>query len=725
MFVNDLEVDNLGNVFVGGEFAGGSITAPPLDVIGQSDAFVMKLDSGMATTWARSYGGTFPGGVVSVMSTTRDPSGNAYAAGLAFGVKAVVAGLVTQPLITSTGFEAFLVKFDVTGQPVWARTFGSATGLSGASGVAADGAGNIYVTGSFLLGDMASPMLSATGFQDAFLLKLDPSGAVLWARGYGGMNAVAVGRAVAVDPDGNALLVGDFGLGNMTAPMLTLAGDTDGFVIKVSDAGTTLWGKGFGGPGATMSPLGIAADATGNPLFVGSYDTAALAVPPLAQIGDTDGFAIKLDFLDGDVLWARNYGGSGTSTYISGVATGAGNVYVSGDYFNGDLTTPALTQIGFENAMTLRLDPMTGGTVWARSFGGAVGSVQSGGIAADNAGRSYLVGFMAGDLTTPPLTPIGIIDAVMIELDASGTLKFAKNFGGPGSSVNGRSINVDNGGNYHIGGYFADVSMTVPPLPFVGEPGPNLNSFVLRQVAGTVPDAPTIGTATRGSGQISVAFTPPANDGGNTITTYTATCGFQSASGPGSPIVVMGLSNGTPYTCTVTATNGVGTSPPSAQSNTVTPASAPDAPTIGVAVRGNSQIAVAAPPAPNNAGFPVLFYTAKCGGQSTDGINIPIVVSGLVNGVPYTCTVTATNSIGTSAPSAPSNSVTPANFPSAPVIGAVTAGNTQITVNFSPPSATAAWSLATRRPAAARAQAVQRRRSPSPGWSTGLRTRAP
>src|SRR5436190_15435880 len=50
-----------------------------------------------------------------------------------------------------------------------------------------------------------------------------------------------------------------------------------------------------------------------------------------------------------------------------------------------------------------------------------------------------------------------------------------------------------------------------------------------------------------------------------------ATCGSQSVSGAASPITVTGLSNGTSYTCTVTASNAVGISAPSAASNSVTP----------------------------------------------------------------------------------------------------------------------------------------------------------
>jgi hypothetical protein len=92
----------------------------------------------------------------------------------------------------------------------------------------------------------------------------------------------------------------------------------------------------------------------------------------------------------------------------------------------------------------------------------------------------------------------------------------------------------------------------------------------------TIPDAPTIGTATLGNAQATVPFTAPSSDGGSAITSYTATSspgaitGTISQSGSGS-IIVTGLTNSTAYTFTVTATNVIGTSLASGASNTVTP----------------------------------------------------------------------------------------------------------------------------------------------------------
>lgn len=79
----------------------------------------------------------------------------------------------------------------------------------------------------------------------------------------------------------------------------------------------------------------------------------------------------------------------------------------------------------------------------------------------------------------------------------------------------------------------------------------------------TAPGAPTIGAATAGNASASIAFTAPASNGGSAITGYTATCtatgSTQSAAGTASPITVSGLTNGTAYNCSVTATNSVGT----------------------------------------------------------------------------------------------------------------------------------------------------------------------
>ncbi len=100
-----------------------------------------------------------------------------------------------------------------------------------------------------------------------------------------------------------------------------------------------------------------------------------------------------------------------------------------------------------------------------------------------------------------------------------------------------------------------------------------VDAVTLQQMAmaAVVPSAPTAAAATAGSGQVTVSFTAPENLGGLDITGYTVTCGSQSMSGTTAPIVVAGLTNGAPVSCTVVATNSVGNSLPSAASSSVTP----------------------------------------------------------------------------------------------------------------------------------------------------------
>jgi hypothetical protein len=174
--------------------------------------------------------------------------------------------------------------------------------------------------------------------------------------------------------------------------------------------------------------------------------------------------------------------------------------------------------------------------------------------------------------------------------------------------------------------------------------------------------APTNVTATAGNGQATVSFTPPGSTGGSAITGYTVTSnpGGITASGTGSPITVTGLTNGTAYTFTVTATNAAGTGPPSGPSNPVTPATVPNAPTNVSATAGNGQATVSFK-LPSNGGSQITRYTATSnpGGITASGAGSPITVTGLTNGTTYTFTVTATNAIGTGNASAPSNRVTP------------------------------------------------------------------
>ena len=190
-----------------------------------------------------------------------------------------------------------------------------------------------------------------------------------------------------------------------------------------------------------------------------------------------------------------------------------------------------------------------------------------------------------------------------------------------------------------------------------------------------LPGAPTGVTATAtGDQEITVAFTPPASDGGSPFTSYTVTSATSlpiTATGTASPIKVKStaLIPKATYTFTVHATTAVGSGPESAPSNPVVAVSVPNAPSAVSAAPGNSQASVYWSPPSNDWGAPITSYTITTspGGRT---LTVPpppvrpdgfyrVDVTGLTNGTTYTFTVAATNLAGTGPASAPTNPVTP------------------------------------------------------------------
>ena len=202
-------------------------------------------------------------------------------------------------------------------------------------------------------------------------------------------------------------------------------------------------------------------------------------------------------------------------------------------------------------------------------------------------------------------------------------------------------------------------------------------------IAGVMPGAPVIGTATAGSAQASVSFTPPTFIGGTPITSYTATSNPGGLIGTcaASPCVVTGLVNGTAYTFTVTATNASGTGAASASSNSVTP-------------RATQTITFNNPGTQNFGASPTLTATASSGlpvsfVSNTTGVCTITSGGALTTVTPGTCTITASqagNGAYTAAPTVSLSFAIAGTTPGAPVIGIATAGDGMATVVFTAPS---------------------------------------
>ncbi len=213
-------------------------------------------------------------------------------------------------------------------------------------------------------------------------------------------------------------------------------------------------------------------------------------------------------------------------------------------------------------------------------------------------------------------------------------------------------------------------------------PGAGYTSGVVHTVQ-QVPGAPTVGTATAGNQQASVAFTAPASNGGATITGYTVTSnpGSITATGSASPVTVSGLANGTAYTFYVTATNSVGAGVASAASNSVTPKGTQ---TITFSNPGTRNFDTSPTLTASSSSTLAVTFTSSTAGICT--ISSGGVLTFISTG---TCTIDADQTgdgVYLAAPTVSQSFSVSAVVPTAPVIGSATAGDEQATISFTAPA---------------------------------------
>uniref|UniRef100_A0A6C0D3S7 Fibronectin type-III domain-containing protein n=1 Tax=viral metagenome TaxID=1070528 RepID=A0A6C0D3S7_9ZZZZ len=175
-------------------------------------------------------------------------------------------------------------------------------------------------------------------------------------------------------------------------------------------------------------------------------------------------------------------------------------------------------------------------------------------------------------------------------------------------------------------------------------------------VTTSAPSAPTSISATLLTvNSASISFTAPSN---TNVTSYTVTSnpGSIVKTGSSSPIIVTGLTSGTAYTFTVTATNQIGTSSPSTVSNSIT-TSVPSAPTITSVTALTASTASISFSAPSGTvtSYDIISNPATTTQNTT---STSYTFTGLALGTTYTFSVTAKNDAGSSSASTASNSIT-------------------------------------------------------------------
>ncbi|HQW86459.1 MAG TPA: T9SS type A sorting domain-containing protein [Flavobacteriales bacterium] len=425
-------------------------------------------------------------GVDRTVDIATDPAGHVYIAGTFTGLLDLDPGPAVLADSTNGSTDFFIQKLTPTGDLVYGYAFGGVA-QEMATGITADATGNAYITGYIQsVMDMdpgpGSFLVGSAGILDIFVLKLDPTGDLLWASTIGGAT-LENGRAIALDAASNIHIAGyftgtvDFDPGP-GADFRSSAGGNDIFVLKLGSDGSHLWTATMGGPGMDIAEA-IAVDDLGNVLTTGTFaDSADLDpgadIDMLTSTGGLDIFVSKLD-VNGAFVWAKGFGGlSGEDAGRSIAVNSAGEVHVAGHFanivdFDPDGGVDQLTSAGGVDAFINVFDA-NGAHLWAARIGS---SSEDRGfkLVTDATDHLFLTGLFSNsaDLDpgpgTAPSSSLGGTDAFILRLEPTGALLSALTLGGTGDDrANAFALLPD--GSFVVGGSFVD---TVDFDPGIGD----------------------------------------------------------------------------------------------------------------------------------------------------------------------------------------------------------------------------------------------------------------
>ncbi|AKT41933.1 hypothetical protein [Chondromyces crocatus] len=307
--------------------AGLSITSCTADVLDEADlssadeAFeeVGEAVQGLAGDhlWSRRLGSA---GDQRALDIVTDASGSVTLVGQLSG-SLVVNGVT---YTSAGGADAFVVKIDKGGVPLWARRFGT-SGDQVATLVVGDAAGNtvVHVTGAGPI-DFGGGPISTTG---AALVKLDTNGNHVWSRNLG-----ATANDLALDATGHVLATGQFeGTINLGLSPLTSGSGPDVFVAKINAAGTTVLHRVIGGIGP-QNASAIVAGVHGEIIVGGDFThevVAGLSEVTGPNLRNTFIATIREDGFWGFARTLPSGGGDGASIGALAVDS-AGNIIATG-----------------------------------------------------------------------------------------------------------------------------------------------------------------------------------------------------------------------------------------------------------------------------------------------------------------------------------------------------------------------------------------------------------
>ncbi|XXF78814.1 SBBP repeat-containing protein [Myxococcaceae bacterium GXIMD 01537] len=318
------------------------LTGEPLDgvaMVGNSDAFLKKYSSNGVRQWTRLLGA--PGDVTRGFGVGVDAADNAFIVGSTTG------HMDGNTRVGST--DAFVTKYDASGNKLWTRTQGAVGETAEAKRAAADGAGNVYVGGETWGGLDGN---TQAGNVDLFITKYSAAGVKQWTRQLGAANAYTTVSGVALDAAGSVYVTGYCSRGLDGNPGGT---DPQMYLAKYDASGVKQWVRQLGYPHSSWGG-GIVINASG--IYVGGSGVGDLTDPSTSN-GGVHSFIAKYD-ASGGLTYLLQQAPSklaGADAYSSANGLGldaSGNAYLAGET-EGSLGGVAAQGLSDGYVMKLRL----------------------------------------------------------------------------------------------------------------------------------------------------------------------------------------------------------------------------------------------------------------------------------------------------------------------------------------------------------------------------------
>jgi hypothetical protein len=318
---------------------------------GGLDAFLVKFDSAGVRQWGTYYGGT---SADNGYDCTVDASGNVYLCGVAGSTGLALNGF--QNTLNGFG-DAFLVKFNSGGTRLWATYYGGTAGEEGYAVTTDAGGSVYLAGATQSSNAISSGGFQNTfggGTSDAFLVKFDSTGNRLWATYYGGTGAESYPATsdmeIVTNPAGGVYVSGYTESSNAIAfggAQMTFGGGTyDAYLLKVDAAGNRIWSTYYGGGGEEVGH-GVALDSAGN-IFLSGKTTSTSGISlggfQINNSGGTDGFLVKFNSL-GVRLCATYFGGNDFDSFEECAVGPDGTISCGGNM----ATQTGLSFNGFQN----------------------------------------------------------------------------------------------------------------------------------------------------------------------------------------------------------------------------------------------------------------------------------------------------------------------------------------------------------------------------------------